>query len=287
MLKEVNPAAVLVQGDTTTAFAGAVAAFYEGIPVGHVEAGLRTGNLAAPFPEEGNRRLISTLARWHFAPTSAAADNLRRENVPDRAIFVTGNTVVDALQLMAGRRDPITRTETPRRLILVTGHRRESFGDGIENLCRALLQIAREFPETEILYPVHPNPNVIGPVHALLGGQKNIQLCDPLDYLQFVSLLKTCYFVITDSGGIQEEAPALGKPVLVTRDVTERPEAVEAGCAKLVGTDTQRIVDAAAELLSNSASYQAMANAKNPFGDGTSSKQILEILRRELGTTIT
>jgi len=287
VLEEVKPAAVMVQGDTTTAMAGAIASFYAGIPVAHVEAGLRTGDLAAPFPEEGNRKVISAVVRWHFAPTARARENLLLENVPADRVHVTGNTVIDALKITATRldQDPAADglgTRTEGETILVTGHRRESFGEGMQNLCAALLQIAAAHSNVQIVYPVHPNPHVKEPVCAALGSTPNIRLIDPLDYPEFVAALRRCTFVITDSGGVQEEAPAFGKPVLVTRSVTERPEAVDAGCALLVGTHTETIVARATELLTRGDLYRKMSRATNPFGDGTASAQILAVLEREL-----
>lgn len=285
VLRESSPAAVIVQGDTTTAYVGAMCAFYEHIPVAHVEAGLRTSDIYAPFPEEVNRRLIGPIATWHFAATAKAQKNLLRENIPAAKIHVTGNTVIDALLAMADRAPAAPANLAPRpgeRLILVTGHRRESFGEGMHNLCTALATLARAHADVRILYAVHPNPNVTTVVRSTLGGISNIQLTDPLDYLAFVPLMRDCHFIITDSGGIQEEAPALGKPVLVTRDVTERPEGVEAGCSRLVGTDVDRIVGAATELLADPAAYARMSGVKNPYGDGKASERIAEVLERDL-----
>ena len=276
VLLQAQPDAVVVQGDTTTAFASATAAFYMRIPVAHVEAGLRTGNLAAPFPEEGNRKLISAIATWHFAPTQRAFDQLLAEGIDRDRVWLTGNTVVDALQQTVAHLPPMPEGQPP--MVLVTGHRRESFGQGMQDFCEALRQIAQAHPDVKLMYPVHPNPNVLGPVQHALGAVPNIQLIPPVDYLGFIDLLRRCTFVITDSGGVQEEAPALGKPVLVTREVTERPEAIDAGSARLVGTDTSKIVSAANELLTNPAAYKKMSQTQNPFGDGQAAGRILDVL---------
>ncbi len=280
------PSCVAVQGDTTTAFAGAVAAYYGQIPVAHIEAGLRTGNLAAPFPEEGNRRLIGAVTRWHFAPTDRARANLLAEGIPADRIHMTGNTVIDALLWSAeriGPPPPVLRPLPGQRLILVTGHRRESFGEGLQQMCDALARIAEAHRDTvKIVYPVHPNPHVLNPVRERLGNLDNVVLTDPLNYTDFVSLMREAHFLITDSGGVQEEAPALGKPVLVTREVTERPEAVEAGCARLVGTNADKIAASAEELLSDEEAYARMAGAENPFGDGHAAERIADILEREV-----
>jgi len=286
-----RPDMVLVHGDTTTTMAAALAAYYCRIPVGHVEAGLRTHNKFAPFPEEINRRVSGVLADVHFAPTDAARRNLLREGVADAAIHVTGNTVVDALQAVSARidKDPDLRRsfaghfdflDAAKRLILVTGHRRENFGDGFENICRALADIATRFSDVEILYPVHLNPNVQEPVRRLLGTDalSNVHLIEPVDYLPFVYLMNRSHLIITDSGGVQEEAPSLGKPVLVMRDTTERPEAVAAGTVILVGADRERIVSETARLLNNQHEYLEMSHAHNPYGDGTAAARIAEIL---------
>jgi UDP-N-acetylglucosamine 2-epimerase (non-hydrolysing) len=288
VLEKYRPAIVLVHGDTTTTFAASLAAYYTKTPVAHVEAGLRTGNPYSPWPEEINRRLTGVIASIHFAPTETASRNLLAENVSAASIHVTGNTVIDALQQTCARiRNDITLSENlaqrfvfldrSRRLLLVTGHRRENFGAGFISICSALREIARR-EDIEIVYPVHLNPNVKGPVHEMLGGLANVHLIEPLDYLPFVHLLSRCYFVLTDSGGIQEEAPALGKPVLVMRDTTERPEAIDAGTARLVGTDSDAIIKAALELLDQSDLYDAMSKAHNPYGDGQASGRILNIL---------
>lgn len=289
VLSEYRPDMVLVQGDTTTAFATSLAAYYQRIPVAHVEAGLRTGNIYAPWPEEINRRLTGAIARVHFAPTVLARDNLLREGIDPAAIHVTGNTVVDAVlsvvERLRGSRqlgETFTRQfaflDPGRKLVLVTGHRRESFGDGFENICEALRALAAR-ADVQIVYPVHLNPNVQTPVQRILGGTPNVHLLPPLDYLPFVYLMDRAYLIVTDSGGIQEEAPSLGKPVLVMRDTTERPEAVGAGTVRLVGTQRARIIAEAARLLDSRAEYQAMARAHNPYGDGHAAERITEALR--------
>jgi UDP-N-acetylglucosamine 2-epimerase (non-hydrolysing) len=285
VLEAERPAAVLVQGDTTTAMAAALAAFYRRIPVGHVEAGLRTEQVYDPFPEEMNRRLTSQLATWHYAPTARAAANLRREGVPAERILMTGNTIVDALHSVVRRLErapavpalPVERL-AGRRLVLVTGHRRESFGAGLRNICQALRALAERHPEALIVYPVHLNPAVQRPVHEILAGHPGIVLTAPLDYLPFVDLMRRAYLILTDSGGLQEEAPSLGIPVLVMRDTTERPEAIDAGTAALVGTQRDAIVDAASRLLSDGAAHARMRAAVNPFGDGAAAPRIAEHL---------
>ncbi|MEW5768695.1 MAG: UDP-N-acetylglucosamine 2-epimerase (non-hydrolyzing) [bacterium] len=293
ILHKERPDVVLVQGDTTTAFVAALAAFYAGIPVGHIEAGLRTGDLRAPFPEEANRALIGRLAAYHFPPTEESKKNLLRENVPQDKIFVTGNTIVDALLMIRDRvikKDPqiwakqlgstLPVIKDPsRRLILVTGHRRENFGQGFLSICKALASIARKFREIEIIYPVHLNPNVRKPVMNLLGKYENIHLIDPIDYAPFIYLMNRSHIIITDSGGVQEEAPVLGKPVLVMREVTERPEGIAAGTAILVGTDPDRIFNEATKLLMDDKAYKKMSRAHSPYGDGKASQRIIEILR--------
>ncbi len=280
-----RPDLLLVQGDTTTSFAAAEAAFCQRIPVGHVEAGLRTFDKYAPFPEEINRRLTSVLADMHFAPTAANRDNLLREGFPAERIFITGNTVIDALLRVAGRpfefADPLL-AKIPGRLMLVTAHRRESFGEPFRDLCRGLAALAERYPADTILYPVHLNPNVQRPVREILDRRPNVRLVEPLDYEPFVHLLKRAYLVLTDSGGIQEEAPGIGVPVLVMRETTERPEGVTAGTVKLVGTSTERIVAEAARLLDDPAAYRAMAQAKNPYGDGHASERICDIIEKKL-----
>jgi UDP-N-acetylglucosamine 2-epimerase (non-hydrolysing) len=284
-----KPDIVLVQGDTTTAFVAALAAFYFKIPVGHVEAGLRTKNLYSPWPEEANRTLIGHLAHIHFAPTAVSRANLLKEGIPSAAIHVTGNTVIDALYTVIQKIDASVALqlelrqrfkilEAHRPFILVTGHRRENFGNGFEQICCALAQIAQSHPEVDIIYPVHLNPNVQKPVMSLLGGIDNIKLIAPVDYVAFVYLMRSCYLILTDSGGVQEEAPSLGKPVLVLRENTERPEAVEAGTVELVGTDVSRIVASVEKLLTNKVYYQKMSEAINPYGDGASAQRIVEAL---------
>ncbi len=287
VLASERPDWVIVQGDTTTAFCGALAAFYAGVRVAHVEAGLRTGDPRQPFPEEMNRVLVTRLASLHFAPTTAAAANLLREGVPEASISVTGNTGIDAVlevrdALAAGRlrAEGLPVLDPSRKLILVTGHRREAFGPGFARICEALARLA-ERPDVEIVYPVHPNPNVVEPVRRLLAGRGNVHLIDPLPYLPFVALMQRAHLLLTDSGGIQEEAPSLGKPVLVMRDKTERPEAVEAGTARLVGTDVARIVGECAELLDDAAEYARRSRIHNPYGDGQASGRILARLMGE------
>lgn len=306
VLEKERPDIVLVHGDTTTTMAASLAAYYCRIPVGHVEAGLRTHNKFAPYPEEINRTLTGTLTDLHFAPTDAARQNLLREGVADDTIFVTGNTVVDALFLVLDKMQreglgkkieedlvarypalsrlfPAPHSPVPApRLILVTGHRRENFGEGFENICQALAEIAGRYPDLEILYPVHLNPNVQEPVKRILGNAtlSNVHLIEPVDYLPFVHLMDRSFLIITDSGGVQEEAPSLGKPVLVMRDTTERPEAVEAGTVRLVGTDRERIVAEAARLLDDAGAYEAMAMAHNPYGDGMAVGRIVEVLAK-------
>ena len=284
VLESERPALVIVQGDTTTTFCGALAAFYLHIPVGHVEAGLRTGDLRQPFPEEMNRVLTSHLADLHFAATEKAAENLRREGVNPEAISVTGNTGIDAVLyvrdgLAEGRLQGKCWTELDptKKLIVVTAHRRESFGGGFERICRALAVIANR-DDVQVVYPVHPNPNVQDPVQRYLAGHPNIRLIEPLSYVPFVDLMRRAYLLITDSGGIQEEGPSLGKPILVLREKTERPEAVTAGTVKLVGTDEECIVREAAFLLDHRETYEAMAHVHNPYGDGLASGRISQLI---------
>jgi len=290
VLLDFKPDIVLVHGDTTTTLAASLAAFYQQIPVGHVEAGLRTGDLASPWPEEGNRKLTGHLARLHFTPTARSRQNLLQENLPDARIIVTGNTVIDALlwvrdqvlddtSLNAELAARYPFLDPAKKLVLVTGHRRESFGDGFERICSALAQIARQHPEAQIVYPVHLNPNVSEPVNRILSGIENIILIEPQEYLPFVWLMNRAWLILTDSGGIQEEAPSLGKPVLVMRDTTERPEAVDAGTVRLVGTDIARIVASVGELLSDDEAWQAMSHAHNPYGDGKACGRILQALK--------
>lgn len=284
-----QPDIVLVHGDTSTTFAASLCAYHKQIKVGHVEAGLRTGNLYSPWPEEGNRKLTGVLTNLHFAPTEGAANNLRKEGVPESGIVITGNTVIDALLLVKNKIEgdaALTTTlatgfpflDENRRLILVTGHRRESFGGGFERICQAIRQIADKHPDVQIVYPVHLNPNVQGPVQAHLGDIDNVYLIEPLDYLPFVYLMTRSFFILTDSGGIQEEAPSLGKPVLVMRDTTERPEAVDAGTVRLVGTDVDRICGESEALLTREDAYLSMSRAHNPYGDGFACDRIIQAL---------
>ncbi|MFP3796780.1 non-hydrolyzing UDP-N-acetylglucosamine 2-epimerase [Paraburkholderia sp. SIMBA_027] len=290
VLERAQPDMVLVHGDTTTTMAATLAAFYKRIPVGHVEAGLRTGNLLSPWPEEANRTLTGALASVHFAPTSRARQNLLDEGTRDESIVVTGNTVIDALlhvrerlasdaRLRAEAQSALPKLQADRRLILVTGHRRESFGDGFERICTALAQLADAYPDVDIVYPVHLNPSVREPVNRLLTGIANVHLIEPLDYLPFVSLMDRSHLILTDSGGIQEEAPSLCKPVLVMRDTTERQEAIDAGVVQLVGTDVRAIVGGVAHLLDDHASYAAMSRGDNPYGDGLACDRIAQALK--------
>lgn len=280
LFQKSKPDLVIVQGDTTTAFAAALAAFYQKIPVGHVEAGLRTDDLFNPYPEEANRRLISQLTQLHFAPTVWAAENLQRSGVLGE-IHITGNTVIDALLNVAASQ-PICNIPglnwNSHRILLATVHRRENWGEPLQAIAQGFLQILDKFPDTALLLPLHRNPTVREPLQAVLGNHPRIFLTEPLDYAQLVAVIGRSHFLLTDSGGLQEEAPSLGKPVLVLRDTTERPEAITAGTAKLVGTTTENIVQAAEELLSNSKVYAAMANAINPYGDGHAAERILEIV---------
>lgn len=295
VLQNERPDIVLVHGDTTTTMAAALAAYYCQITVGHVEAGLRTHNKFAPFPEEINRKVAGSLSDLHFAPTKVARQNLLREGIDETNIFVTGNTVIDALlmvsailensnDLKAQYGDEFSFLNPEQRLILVTGHRRENFGVGFENICMALKEIAERYPDVEIIYPVHLNPNVREPIRRILGNgrRQNIHLIEPVDYLPFVYLMNRSYIILTDSGGVQEEAPSLGKPVLVMRDTTERPEAVEAGVAKLVGTSRSVIVSEVSRLLKDRAAYMDMAQSANPYGDGRASQHISDVCFRQL-----
>lgn len=288
VLQEAKPDLVVIQGDTTTAFVTALSAFYEKIPVAHVEAGLRTRNKYAPFPEEINRVLISHISDLHFAPTENGKQNLLKEGIPEKNIFITGNTVIDALLFTSKKiknmqpkflKDIISNKN---KLILVTGHRRESFGQPLRNICLALRTIAERNPNIEIIYPVHLNPNVRKPVFNLLKGHRNIYLVDPLDYPTFVWLMNQSYLILTDSGGIQEEAPSLGKPVLVMREITERSEGIKVGTAKLVGTDIDKIVYETEKLLKEPAAYLKMSNTVNSYGDGKAAKQIVDIIKKFL-----
>ena len=289
VFRNYKPDIVLVHGDTATTFAASLAAYYQQITVGHVEAGLRTGNIYSPWPEEGNRCLTGVLASLHFAPTQTSKDNLVREGVNESTILVTGNTVIDALlsvvkkiksdkALVAEFNEQFKFLDKNKKTILVTGHRRESFGGGFESICQALARVAQKFKDINIVYPVHLNPNVREPVNRLLSGVENIHLIEPLDYLPFVYLMERSYLILTDSGGIQEEAPSLGKPVLVMRDTTERPEALAAGTVKLVGTNPETIFMSIEELLTDSSAYEKMSFAHNPYGDGSSCEKIKNAL---------
>jgi UDP-N-acetylglucosamine 2-epimerase (non-hydrolysing) len=280
-----QPDLSIVQGDTTTTLCGALASFYQNVPVAHVEAGLRTGDLHQPFPEELNRVLTSRMTALHFAPTPESAANLLREGVPEQSVHVTGNTgidavlfVRDALERGSLQAQPAFEPQPNRKLIAVTAHRRESFGDGFERICSALAQLA-ERPDVEIAYPVHPNPNVQAPVNRILGGRANVRLLAPLGYIEFVDLMRRAYLLITDSGGVQEEGPSLGKPILVLREKTERPEAVAAGTVKLVGTDPTLIVQEAVRLLEDREAYASMERVHNPYGDGRASARIAALIR--------
>lgn len=297
VIDKAEPDLVLVHGDTATTFAASLAAFYKKVAVGHVEAGLRTHDLHSPWPEEANRQLTGRLAKWHFAPTERNRKDLVAEKVAENSILVTGNTVIDALQWVS---DKISGSPELKKLIgekleeaglsinlanspyvLITGHRRENFGQGFEGICMALKQLATTYPNVNFVYPVHLNPNVQEPVKRLLAGLKNVHLIKPLGYEPFVYLMQNCLLVLTDSGGVQEEAPGLGKPVLVMRDTTERPEAVEAGTVKLVGTSAERIFDEVSELLTNNEIYKSMSRAHNPYGDGKACKRIAEFLKKQ------
>jgi UDP-N-acetylglucosamine 2-epimerase (non-hydrolysing) len=291
ILQEFKPDIVLVHGDTATTFAAALAAYYEKIAVGHVEAGLRTGNIYSPWPEEANRRLTGSLTKYHFAPTETSQLNLLKENIDEQTISITGNTVIDALLMV---KDKITINKNlsstlgqlfpfldeSKKLILVTGHRRESFGGGFERICESLAITAKKHPNVQILYPMHLNPNVREPVNRILANIENIHLIEPQQYLPFIYLMDRSYIILTDSGGIQEEAPSLGKPVLVMRDSTERPEAIEAGTVKLVGTQVETIVKNLNILLTNTDEYKKMSYAHNPYGDGKACSRILEVLAK-------
>lgn len=281
---------MLVQGDTTTTMASSLCGFFHRVKIGHVEAGLRTDDKYFPFPEEINRRLTTQVTDFHFAPTERSRQNLLRDGVDPARVFVTGNTVIDALlvarEKIRGKRivwdglEP--ETLDGKRVVAITGHRRENFGEGFKSICRAIRRLAQSFPDTEFIYPVHLNPNVREPVFSILSGAANIHLIEPLDYLPFVALMERSTILMSDSGGIQEEAPSLGKPVLVMREETERPEAVDAGTVKLVGPNEERLVEEATRLLTDPAAYAAMSGAKNPFGDGTAATQIADLLERHL-----
>ena len=293
VIAEFKPDVILVHGDTSTTFSTALAAFYTQTKIGHVEAGLRTGDLSSPWPEEGNRKLTGALTNFHFAPTELSQQNLLNEGTKSSSIIITGNTVIDALLWVSKKLDKDQELnkefakrfdflDTDKKLILVTGHRRESFGDGFERICVALADIATQRPDVQILYPMHLNPNVREPVNRLLSKLPNVFLIEPQDYLPFVYLMNKSYLIITDSGGVQEEAPSLGKPVLVMRDTTERPEAVAAGTVKLVGTDTHKIVEQTLVLLNDEDVYKTMSQAHNPYGDGQACQRIVKQLIEEL-----
>lgn len=301
VLKEAQPDVVLVHGDTTTSTAAALAAFYQQIPVGHVEAGLRTHNIYSPWPEEMNRQLTGRIATYHFAPTPLSRENLLSEGVQEATISVTGNTVIDALywvvnkvksdnalghqlqQMLMNAGYDVTRLQSGRRLVLITGHRRENFGDGFINMCTAIRDLTQKYPEVDFVYPMHLNPNVRRPIHEVFGEDLNnlgnMFFIEPLEYLSFVYLMEKATIVLTDSGGIQEEAPGLGKPVLVMRDTTERPEALDAGTVKLVGTDYDKIMSEVSLLLDDASAYEKMSRAVNPYGDGLACGRILELLK--------
>ena len=292
VLKEFQPDLVLVHGDTSTTFATTLAAYYQRIAVGHVEAGLRTGNIYSPWPEEANRKLTGALANLHLAPTELSQKNLLQEGVDQDTIHVTGNTVIDALLwvkkkletnqgLSQSLRDRFPFLRDDARLVRITGHRRDNFGDGFERICAAIRSLASDFPGVDFLYPVHLNPNVREPVGRILQGVTNVHLIEPQDYLPFVYLMTRSYIILTDSGGIQEEAPSLGKPVLVMRDTTERPEAVAAGTVKLVGTDGQQIIEAVTTLLTNEIEYNRMSFSHNPYGDGKACERIVNIIKKD------
>ena len=292
VLNECSPDMVLVHGDTSTTMATAISAFYAGIPIGHVEAGLRTFNMKAPFPEEFNRKITAAITDIHFAPTKKAYQNLIQEGIKEDSILITGNTVIDALYLALDKAKKLKFPDTliedcpfllenkDNKLILITGHRRENFGDGFEQICKGIAQAATKYPEINFIYPVHLNPNVQEPVKRILSSFENIFLVEPLDYLPFIKLMDKSYFILTDSGGIQEEAPSLGKPVLVMRDETERPEGVSAGTVKLIGTEHQQIFSNIELLIENEEIYIQMSQAHNPFGNGTACLKIDEHLRK-------
>ncbi len=282
VLRKEKPDLVLVQGDTTTAFVGALAAYYHKIPCGHIEAGLRTGDKFAPFPEEINRKLIGAIADLHFAPTRKAKENLLRENVDEKTIFITGNTVVDAL-LWTLNRLPPPSIQHGFRTILVTAHRRENWGEPMERICRALRRIVDKFPDTRIVFPMHKNPVVREVALREMGNHERIELCEPPEYFEFVRMMRDAYLIVTDSGGVQEEAPTLGKPVLVLREKTERPEAVEAGVVKVIGTDEERIVAEVSKLLTEETAYKAMQRPVNPYGDGKAAQRIRQAILHHFG----
>jgi UDP-N-acetylglucosamine 2-epimerase (non-hydrolysing) len=284
VLKDLKPDWILVQGDTTTVMSAALCAFYNQVKVGHVEAGLRTGDKWQPFPEEVNRKVAGVIADLHFAPTAYSKQNLLKENIPSENVIITGNTVIDALHQIAARsyefsKGPLAQIPFDKRIVTITAHRRENFGQPIEEICQAILELAKTYSDVQFVYPVHLNPRVQEPVHRLLGGIDNISLLEPLEYLPMVQLLKRSELLLTDSGGLQEEAPGVGVPVLVLREVTERPEGVEAGTVRLVGTDRMKIVQEAKKLLDDKAAYEQMAKAVNPYGDGKAAQRIVEAVK--------
>lgn len=293
ILESYQPDVIFVHGDTTTTFAVSLSAYYHKIKIAHIEAGLRTGNLYSPFPEEGNRKLTSVLADYHFAPTEYAKLNLLRENIPAEHIYVTGNTVIDALFFIKEKlKQDVSLSQQlhekfsylkNKKFILITGHRRENFGKSFENICQAILQLAKKYPHIQFVFPVHLNPNVLEPVNRLLANIPNIYLIEPQDYLSFFYLMDNAYFILTDSGGVQEEAPALGKPVLVMRDITERLDALASGNIKLVGTSKDSIVEQVSLLLENQEAYLSMSKIYNPYGNGQAAKQILDIFQHNKG----
>lgn len=293
VIEDTKPSIILVHGDTTTTFVSSLCAFYHKIPIGHVEAGLRTGDLSSPWPEEGNRKLTGAIASLHFAPTETSRNNLLREKVPAENIFVTGNTVIDSLlnvikiidediQIKQEMESMLPNIPVNHKLILVTAHRRENFGLGFQNICGALVELAEEFSDVHFIFPVHLNPNVRKPVTNMLSDKKNIHLIEPLEYLQFIYLMSKSYIVLTDSGGIQEEAPSLGKPVLVMRNTTERPEAVDAGTVLMVGTEKIKIIENTRKLLQNEDLYKKMSFSHNPYGDGRASIRIIDAINEYL-----
>ncbi|WP_175850330.1 non-hydrolyzing UDP-N-acetylglucosamine 2-epimerase [Burkholderia cepacia] len=283
VVREIAPSAMLVQGDTTSVMAASLVSFYNNVPVGHVEAGLRTNDMRNPFPEEMNRVVTGRLARWHFAPTRSAAQNLLNERVPADTVFVTGNTVIDALFEAREHPAKVSRqVPAGRKMMLVTTHRRENFGEPLRRICGAILELLERDETLDVLFPVHPNPNVSAIVREMLGGHSRVELCAPLDYLSFVAAMESADIVLSDSGGVQEEAPALGKPVLVLRDETERPEAVSFGVAALVGTEASSIVSRAQRLLGDPAAYSEMARGASPYGDGLAARRIVALLERTI-----
>ncbi|OSI08562.1 UDP-N-acetylglucosamine 2-epimerase (non-hydrolyzing) [Neisseria animaloris] len=291
VIEDYKPTVICVHGDTATTLATSLAAYYNQIDIAHIEAGLRTSNIYSPWPEEGNRKITAAVAKYHFAPTESTKNNLLQEGVSAQNIYVTGNTVIDALflacQKIESKKELLDKYQNEfsylnnKKIVLITGHRRENFGNGFENICQAISELASQNDNVEFVYPVHLNPSVREPVNRLLAGKPNVHLIEPLDYLSFVYLMKMSYIILTDSGGIQEEAPSLGKPVLVMRDTTERPEAVEAGTVKLVGTSQKTIIEQVNVLLNNRSEYEKMAGAHNPYGDGTAVDRILSIFTNE------